>query len=637
MKKLIPRQSARNYKIDSPESLTILEQSLIAGEQTTKREVIVCCGSGCMSSGSEYVREAFKKESKNPDLEDEMTVKKTGCRGFCVRGPIVVVGPENIFYQKVSKDDVQEIVSETLLENRVVERLLYEDLATGKKYINEKDIPFYQKQKRIVLKNCGRINPTSIEDYIKVDGFKALAKVVSQLSSEEVIEEIKLSGLRGRGGAGFPAGIKWETARNAPGKEKYIICNGDEGDPGAFMDRSVMEGDPFSVLEGIMIAGYAIGASQGIIYVRAEYPLAVHHLSVAIAQARDLGILGRNIMESGFDFEINIVKGAGAFVCGEETALIASIEGKSGKPKPKPPFPAIQGLWGNPTIINNVETLANVPKIILNGAQWYSNIGTETNKGTKIFSLVGKVQNVGLVEVEMGTTLREIIYDIGGGIPEGKRFKAIQTGGPSGGCIPEELLDLPVEYESLASAGSIMGSGGMLVMDESTCIVNIARYFLDFAQHESCGQCVPCRLGTKQMYNILKDITRGKGNPEDIETLLELCEAIKISSICGLGMTVPNPVLSTIKYFRKEYEEHIHGKQCHALVCRSLITYRIRDYKCKACLKCLKACPVDAITGAKWQVHEIDQSKCIRCGTCMEVCPSRFNAVECISGRIEKT
>ena len=637
MKKPIPRQSARNYKIDSPESLTILEQSLIAGEQTTKKEVIVCCGSGCMSSGSEYVREAFERESKNPDLEDEMTIKKTGCRGFCVRGPIVVVGPGNIFYQNVSKEDVPEIVSETLLENRVVERLLYEDHATGKKYLHENDIPFYQKQKRIVLKNCGRINPTSIEDYIKVEGFKALGKIVSQISPEEVIGEIKLSGLRGRGGAGFPAGIKWETARNAPGKEKYIICNGDEGDPGAFMDRSVMEGDPFSVLEGIMIAGYAIGASQGIIYVRAEYPLAVHHLSVAIAQATDLGILGRNIMGSGFDFEINIVKGAGAFVCGEETALIASIEGKSGKPKPKPPFPAIQGLWGNPTIINNVETLVNVSRIILNGAEWYSKIGTETNKGTKIFSLVGKVQNVGLVEVEMGTTLREIIYDIGGGIPEGKRFKAVQTGGPSGGCIPEKLLDLPVEYESLASAGSIMGSGGMLVMDESTCIVNIARYFLDFAQHESCGQCVPCRLGTKQMYNILKDITRGKGNPDDIETLLELCEAIKISSICGLGMTVPNPVLSTIKYFRKEYEEHIHGKQCQSLVCRSLITYRIIDYKCKACLKCLKACPVDAITGAKWQVHEIDQSKCIRCGTCMEVCPSRFNAVECISDRIEKT
>ena len=637
MKKPIPRQSARGYKIDSPESLTILEQSLIAGEQITKKEVIVCCGSGCMSSGSEYVREAFERESKNPDLEDEMTIKKTGCCGFCARGPIVVVNPENIFYQNVSKEDVSEIISETLLENRVVERLLHEDVATGKKYFHENDIPFYQKQKRIVLKNCGLIDPTSIEDYIKVDGFKALDKVVSRLSSEEVIEEIKLSGLRGRGGAGFPAGIKWETARNAPGKEKYIICNGDEGDPGAFMDRSIMEGDPFSILEGIMIAGYAIGASQGIIYVRAEYPLAVRHLSVAIAQATDLGILGRNIMGSGFDFEIKIVKGAGAFVCGEETALIASIEGKSGKPKPKPPFPAIQGLWNNPTIINNVETLANVPKIILNGAKWYSKIGTETNKGTKIFSLVGKVQNVGLVEVEMGTTLREIIYDIGGGIPEGKSFKAIQTGGPSGGCIPEELLDLPVEYESLASAGSIMGSGGMLAMDESTCIVNIARYFLDFAQHESCGQCVPCRLGTKQMYNILKDITRGKGTPDDIETLLELSEAIKTSSICGLGMTVPNPVLSTIKYFRKEYEEHIHEKQCNALVCRSLITYRIMDYKCKACLKCLRACPVDAIIGAKRQVHEIDQSKCIRCGACMEVCPPRFNAVECISGRIEKT
>jgi NADH:ubiquinone oxidoreductase subunit F (NADH-binding)/(2Fe-2S) ferredoxin/NAD-dependent dihydropyrimidine dehydrogenase PreA subunit len=586
-----------------------------------------------MSSGSEHVREAFVREIKNHELEDEITVKKTGCHGFCERGPIVVVGPEKIFYQHVTKEDVPEIISETLIEDRVVERLLYEDPVTGQKCLN--DIPFYKKQRRIVLKNCGIIDPTSIEDYIKVDGFQALAKILSQMIPEGVIEEIKLSGLRGRGGAGFPAGIKWETARNAPGEEKYIICNGDEGDPGAFMDRSIMEGDPYSVLEGMMIAGYAVGASQGIIYVRAEYPLAVHHLSTAIAQATDLGLLGHNIMGSGFDFEIKIVKGAGAFVCGEETALIASIEGRSGRPRPKPPFPAIQGLWGKPTVINNVETLTNIPRIILNGGRWYSEIGTATDKGTKIFSLVGKVQNVGLVEVEMGTTLREIIFDIGGGIPGGKRFKAVQTGGPSGGCIPEELLDLPVGYESLAKAGSIIGSGGMLVMDEDTCIVNIARYFLDFAQNESCGQCTPCRLGTKQMFKILQDITRGNGKPGDIEILLELSDAVKQASMCGLGMTVPNPVISTIQYFRKEYEEHIHERRCRALVCRSLIIYRIKDYRCKACLKCLEACPVDAIIGAKWQVHEIDQSKCIKCGTCMEVCPKRFNAVECITGLME--
>ncbi|MCK4425640.1 MAG: NADH-quinone oxidoreductase subunit NuoF [Deltaproteobacteria bacterium] len=635
MKKSISIQSTRDYTIDNLESLRLFRESLIAGEQTTGKLVSVCCGSSCISAGSEHVREAFVREIKDQELEDDITVKKTGCDGFCEKGPIVVIGPENIFYENVEVEDVPEIISETLLEDRVVERLLYEDPATGEKYVNRDDIPFYKKQKRIVLKNCGLIDPNSIEDYIKVDGFQALAKVLSQMTPEGVIEEIKLSGLRGRGGAGFPTGIKWETAHNVPAEERYIICNGDEGDPGAFMDRGIMEGDPYSVLEGMMIAGYAVGASQGIIYVRAEYPLAVHHLSSAIAQATDLGLLGRNIMGSGFDFEIKIVKGAGAFVCGEETALIASIEGKSGRPRPKPPFPAIQGLWGKPTIINNVETLANVSRIILNGGEWYSKIGTATDTGTKIFSLVGKVRNVGLVEVEMGTTLREIIFDIGGGIQGGKRFKAVQTGGPSGGCIPEELLDLPVGYESLAKAGSIMGSGGMLVMDESTCIVNIARYFLDFAQNESCGQCTPCRLGTKQMFKILRDITRGKGEPGDIEILLELSDAVKQASICGLGMTVPNPVVSTIRYFRKEYEEHIHEGRCRALVCRSLIIYRIKDYRCKACLKCLEACPVGAIIGAKWQVHEIDQSKCIKCGACMEVCPKRFNAVECITGLME--
>jgi NADH-quinone oxidoreductase subunit F len=637
MKKSLPKPSTKS-KIETPESLQLLKDTLIAGEQTTSKQVTVCCGTGCMSSGSEHVREAFVREVKQQELEEEIAIKRTGCRGFCERGPIVVVSPSNIFYQHVTEDDVAEIVSETLLEDRVVERLLYEDFSTGKKYVHENEIPFYKKQKRIVLRNCGHINPTSIEDYIKVDGYQAFAKVVSQMTPEEVIEEIKQSGLRGRGGAGFPTGRKWESARNAPGEQKYIICNGDEGDPGAFMDRGVMEGDPYSVLEGMMIAGYAVGARQGIIYVRAEYPLAVHHLSTAIAQTADLGLLGRNILGSGFDFGIKIVKGAGAFVCGESTALVKSIEGSRGFPQPRPrPNTSIVGLWGMPTVLNNVETLACVPSIIRNGAQWFSSIGTETSKGTKVFALSGNVKNTGLVEVPMGTTLREIIFDIGEGIRGDKKFKAVQSGGPSGGCIPEHLLDLPVDYESLARVGSIMGSGGLLVMDESTCVVNVARYFLDFAQNESCGQCTPCRLGTRQMFNILRDITKGKGKPGDIEILLGLSESVKAGSICGLGTTVPNPVLSTIRYFRKEYEEHIHEKACSALVCRSLISYRIKEYKCKACMKCLRACPADAIIGAKWQVHEIDQDKCIKCGTCMEVCPKRFSAVECISGQIKET
>jgi NADH:ubiquinone oxidoreductase subunit F (NADH-binding) len=462
----------------------------------------------------------------------------------------------------------------------------------------------------------------------------ALAKVVSELSPEEVISWIKKSGLRGRGGAGFPTGAKWESSRNAPGEEKYIICNGDEGDPGAFMDRSVMEGDPHSVIEGMIIAGYAVGSQKGFIYVRAEYPLAIRHLKTAVAQATDLGLLGKNIMGTGFGFEVEIVKGAGAFVCGESTALVKSIEGKRGFPLPLPrPNTSVMGLWGMPTVLNNVETLACVPPIILRGSKWFRRIGVENNSGTKVFALSGNVKNTGLVEVPMGTTLREIIYEIGGGIREDRDLKAVQTGGPSGGCIPKHLLDLRVEYESLAKAGSIMGSGGMLVMDEGTCMVNMARYFLDFAQNESCGQCSPCRLGTRQMFQILDEITKGRGRAKDIEILLELAEGVKQGSICGLGQTVPNPVFSTIQYFREEYEEHINEKRCRAFVCRQLIAYRIKDYRCKACMLCLKACPVDAIVGAKWQVHEIDQTKCIKCGTCVQVCLPRFNAVECVSGQ----
>jgi len=623
-------------KIETPEGVQRLRESLRAEEPTYSNSVVVCCGTGCLACGSQDVKEAFEGEIKAQALEGDVALKKSGCRGLCEHGPIVVVGLDNVFYRGVGREDVPEIVSETLLKGKTVERLLCENTATGEKCLHEDDIPFYQKQGRLVLRNCGHVDPTNIEDYIRFDGYEALAKTVSKLSPEEVIAHIKQSGLRGRGGAGFPTGRKWESSRNAPGEEKYIICNGDEGDPGAFMDRSVMEGDPHSVLEGMIIAGYAVGARKGFIYVRAEYPLAIRHLSTAIAQATDLGLLGQNIMGSGFDFEVEIVKGAGAFVCGESTALVMSIEGKRGFPKPLPrPNTSIVGLWGMPTVLNNVETLACIPVIVLKGGKWFSMLGTEGNTGTKVFALSGQVNNTGLVEVPMGTTLREIIFDIGGGIRGNRKFKAVQTGGPSGGCIPEDLLDLPIEYESLAKAGSIMGSGGMLVMDENTCMVNMARYFLDFAQNESCGQCTLCRLGTKQMFHILSDITRGEGRADDIEVLLELAEAVRVGSICGLGQTVSNPVISTIKYFREEYEEHIHQKRCRALVCRSLISYRIKEYRCKACMLCLKACPVDAIIGGKRQVHEIDQSKCIKCGACMEACPPKFSAVECISGQIK--
>ncbi len=623
-------------KIETPESLEHFRESILAKEKSDAKTMVVCCGTGCLASGSGDVREAFLKEIRVQEADEEIAVRQTGCRGFCENGPIVVVEPENIFYHSVKKDDAVEIVSETI-KDQTVERLLYEDKATGQKCIHESDIPFYKKQARVVLRHCGHIDPTRIEDYIKVGGYDALAKTISRLSPEEVIACIKESGLRGRGGAGFPTGRKWESSRNAPGEEKFIICNGDEGDPGAFMDRSVMEGDPHGVFEGMIIAGYAVGAQKGIIYVRSEYPLAVRHLATAIAQATDLGLLGQNIMGSGFAFEIEIVKGAGAFVCGESTALVMSIEGKRGFPKPLPrPNTSIVGLWDMPTVLNNVETFACVPAIILKGAEWFAGIGTEKSKGTKIFALTGNVKNTGLVEVPMGTTLRDIIFDIGGGIRGDRQFKAVQTGGPSGGCIPESLLDLPVDYESLARVGSIMGSGGMLVMDERTCMVNMAHFFLDFAQNESCGQCTLCKLGTRQMFEILDDITSGEGRPHDVEILLELAEAVMAGSICGLGQTVPNPVISTIKYFREEYEEHIHEKRCRALVCRPLISYRIKEYRCKACMLCLKACPVDAIIGGKRQVHEIDQSKCIKCGSCMHACPRKFNAVECISGRISE-
>jgi len=619
--------------IETPEDLKRHKETILA-QRPHGKSLVVCCGTGCLASGSQNLRESLEREIGAQAPDEDTIVKTTGCRGFCESGPLVIVGPDNMFYHRVAAADAPEIVSESLIKGHAVERLLYEDPATGQKCSHEADIPFYQKQVRMVLRNCGHIDATNIEDYIVVGGYEALAISLSKMSPQEVIDTVKESGLRGRGGAGFPTGRKWESSRNAPGEGKYIICNGDEGDPGAFMDRSIMEGDPHGVLEGMIIAGYAVGARKGIIYVRAEYPLAVRHLSTAIAQASDLGLLGRNIMGSGFDFEIEVVKGAGAFVCGESTALVMSIEGKRGFPKPLPrPNTSIVGLWGMPTVLNNVETFACVPAIIQKGAEWFSSIGVEQSKGTKVFALAGNVKNTGLVEVPMGTTLREIIFDIGGGIRGDKKFKAVQTGGPSGGCIPEELLDLPVDFESLARVGSIMGSGGMLVMDENTCMVNMARYFLDFAQNESCGQCTLCKLGTRQMFHILTDITSGEGRPDDIEVLLELAGAVKAGSICGLGQTVSNPVISTIKYFREEYDEHIHDKRCRALVCRSLISYRIKEYRCKACLLCLKACPVDAIIGAKWQVHEIDQTKCIKCGSCMDVCPKKFSAVECLSGK----
>lgn len=620
-------------RIKSLEDLERFKESALDQDGADATYVTICCVPGCGVSGGQKIHDAFLREIKTQEEEKNIVVKRTGCQGLCEKGPIVTIRPQNIFYHSVVAEDVPEIVEKTLFKNEYVERLLHEDPQTEERQIRMEEIPFYKKQVKVVLRNCGQIDPHNISDYIKVDGYRAAATVLSEWRPEEVIDCIKESGLRGRGGAGFPAGLKWESSRNAPGEEKYIVCNGDEGDPGAFMDRSVMEGDPHSVLEGMIIAGYAVGAHKGIIYVRSEYPLAVRHLETAIAQATDLGLLGKNIVGSGFDFQIEIVKGAGAFVCGESTALVMSVEGKRGFPKPLPrPNTSIVGLWGMPTVLNNVETLACVPPIIQNGAGWFKGFGIEGNTGTKVFALCGNVKNTGLVEVPMGTTLREIIFDIGGGIRGDRKFKAVQTGGPSGGCIPEDLLDLPVDYESLARVGSIMGSGGMLVMDESTCMVNMARYFLDFAQNESCGQCTLCRLGTRQMFELLNDITKGEGRPDDIEVLLELAEAVKAGSICGLGQTVPNPVISTITYFREEYEEHIREKRCRALVCRSLISYRIKEYKCKACMLCLEACPVDAIIGAKWQVHEIDQSKCIKCGSCMKACPPRFSAVECVSG-----
>ena len=585
-----------------------------------RANVLICRSTGCDASNSLAVLEAMREEIKRRGLEGDVQVVPTGCRGFCAMGPVMDIYPGGIFYCQVQPADVPEIVEETLIGRRVVERLSYKDPVTGEAIPIYEDIPFYSIQMRIVLGNCGLINPQTIGEYIAVGGYQALGKVLFSMTPEEVIEEVKRSGLRGRGGAGFPTGRKWEYARKAVDDIKYVVANGDEGDPGAFMDRSLMEGDPHSILEGMTIGAYTIGAHQGFIYVRDEYPLAVENLGIAIEQARDYGLLGQDILGSEFDFDVKIVRGAGAFVCGEETALMASIEGRAGEPRPRPPYPAQKGLWGKPTNINNVKTWATIRHIINNGAEWYSGIGTETSKGTMIFSLVGNINNTGLVEVPMGITLRELIFDVGGGIPDGKELKAVQTGGPSGGCIPAELLDLPVDYEHLTKAGSIMGSGGMIVMDEDTCMVDVARYFLDFLKDESCGRCVACREGIRLMLHILTDITEGKGKEGDLELLESLAWAVKNTAMCGLGKTAPNPVLSTLRYFRDEYEAHIVDRKCPAHVCRALISYHIIPEKCPGCGLCLRNCPQGAISGEKKEPHVIDQDTCIRCGVCYDVC-----------------
>jgi NADH:ubiquinone oxidoreductase subunit F (NADH-binding)/(2Fe-2S) ferredoxin/NAD-dependent dihydropyrimidine dehydrogenase PreA subunit len=590
-----------------------------------KKIITICSGTGCHAYGCEELTEAFKKEINKQKISDKVEVRTTGCHGFCERGPIVVIQPDGLFYQRASIKDVEEIISETILNNHIIERLIYTDPTSEEKIPLEKNVPFYKRQMRLVFGKNGLIDPTKIEDYIAIEGYSALTKVLKEFTPEQVIEEIKKAGLRGRGGAGFPTGWKWATCRASKGDTKYIICNADEGDPGAYMDRSVLEGNPHSIIEGMLIGAYAIGAKEGYIYVRKEYPLAVKNVTIALEQAHEYGLLGENILETGFDFDINISRGAGAFVCGEETTLIASIEGRYPEPSQRPPYPAEKGLWGKPTNINNVETWANVPLIIQKGADWYSSIGTEKSKGTKIFSLVGKINNTGLVEVPMGITMREIIYDIGGGIPGGKEFKAVQTGGPSGGCIPKEKLDLPIDFESLAEAGSMMGSGGMIVMDENTCMVDIARYFLNFLVDESCGKCVPCREGIRRMLQILNNITKGEGKEEDIALLKELATTIKKASLCGLGQTAPNPVLSTLRYFYNEYEAHIKDKKCPAGVCKALIKYTIDEEKCTGCTRCAKVCPQEAVSGEVKLPHTIDENKCIKCGACYEVC--NFDAI----------
>ena len=593
--------------------------------QIYRAHVLICAGTGCTSSGSATLFTEFERCIQEAGIDNEVKVVKTGCFGLCAEGPIVVVYPEGSMYCRVKPEDVSEIVSEHLVKGRIVQRLLEGGQADPNVAADAEETEFFKKQTRVALQNCGRINPENIDEYIAYDGYAALGKVLTEMTPEQVIQVMLDSGLRGRGGAGFPTGRKWDFARKSVSNKKYVCCNADEGDPGAFMDRSVLEGDPHVVLEAMAIAGYAIGSDQGYIYVRAEYPIAVHRLEIAIAQAKEYGLLGKNIFGTDFSFDIEIRLGAGAFVCGEETALMTSIEGHRGEPRPRPPFPAVKGLFQQPTILNNVETYANVPKIILNGAEWFASMGTEKSKGTKVFAVGGKIKNTGLVEIPMGTTLREIVYDIGGGIPNGKKFKAAQTGGPSGGCIPASLIDTPIDYDSLIAIGSMMGSGGLIVMDEDTCMVDIAKFFLEFTVDESCGKCPPCRIGTKRMLEILNKITSGKGEVKDIDDLYELAAGIKASALCGLGQTAPNPVLSTLRYFKDEYMAHVVEKRCPAGVCKALLQYKIVPDKCKGCSLCAKNCPVNCISGEIKKPFVIDQDKCIKCGTCMDNC--KFGAI----------
>ncbi|HBI73941.1 MAG TPA: NADH-quinone oxidoreductase subunit F [Lachnospiraceae bacterium] len=590
-----------------------------------RSHVLVCGGTGCTSSGSPRIVEALKTEIEKNGLKDEVAVVQTGCHGLCALGPIMVIYPGATFYSLVKEEDIPEIVSEHLLKGRIVTRLVYKETVTEEGIKSLSDTDFYKKQHRIALRNCGIINPENIDEYIATDGYEALGRVLTEYTPDQVIQTILDSGLRGRGGGGFPTGLKWKFAKGYDADQKYVCCNADEGDPGAFMDRSVLEGDPHVVLEAMTIAGFAIGASQGYIYVRAEYPIAVKRLQIAIDQAREYGLLGKNIFNTGFDFDIDLRLGAGAFVCGEETALMTSIEGNRGEPRPRPPFPAEKGLFQKPTLLNNVETYANIPQIILHGADWFTSMGTEKSKGTKVFALGGKIHNTGLVEIPMGTTLREIVEEIGGGIPNGKRFKAAQTGGPSGGCIPAEHLDIPIDYDNLISIGSMMGSGGLIVMDEDNCMVDIAKFFLDFTVEESCGKCTPCRIGTKRLSEMLDKITKGNATLEDLDKMEELCYYIKENALCGLGQTAPNPVLSTLRYFRDEYIAHVVDKKCPAGVCKALLSYQIDPDKCKGCTLCSRICPNNAINGKVKEAHVIDQSKCLKCGACLEKC--RFGAI----------